>query len=94
MDIEAIDLGDQPPAIGRAKTFPSSADEAILEAPLMWGSKARVRVAARIQVAGFVLYIPVEVTNVQVGCPLPCQPVIDLAGCVPWLAAACSLRLS
>ena len=66
VDIEAIDLGEQPPAIGGAKTYTSSADEAILEAPLMWGSSARVRVSARIKVAGFVLYIPVEVTNVQV----------------------------
>ena len=84
MDIEAIDLGDEPPAIGGAKTFTSSADEAIVEAPLMWGSRARVRVSARIKVAGFVLYIPVEVTNIQVvhpahpplfrRCTLPIHP--------------------
>lgn len=67
VDIERIDLGDRPPAIGGAKTFTSSADEAILEAPLMWGSNVRVRVAVRIKILTYVLYIPVEVSNVQVG---------------------------
>jgi hypothetical protein len=67
VDIERIDLGDVPPAIGGAKTFTSSADEAILEAPLMWGSNLAVRVSVRIKVLSYVLYIPVEVSNVQAG---------------------------
>ncbi|CAL8470422.1 g9964 [Coccomyxa elongata] len=66
VDIEVLDLGTKPPAIGGAKTYTSSVDEAILEAPVMWGSDMRVRVAVRIKLGGYVLYLPVEVSNVQV----------------------------
>lgn len=67
VDIEVLDLGSLPPAIGGAKTYTSSADEAILEAPIMWGSDMRVRVAVRIKLGPYVLYVPLEVSNVQVG---------------------------
>ncbi len=66
VDIEVLDLGTKPPAIGGAKTYTSSVDEAILEAPVMWGSDMRVRVAVRIKLGGYVLYLPVEVSNIQV----------------------------
>lgn len=67
VDIEILDMGSQPPAIGGAKSYATNNDEAILEAPMLWGGDARVRVAVRIKVGGFVLYLPVEVRDLQVG---------------------------
>ena len=72
VDIEVLDLGEQPPAIGGAKSYATSNDEAVLEAPVMWGGDARVRVAVRVKLGGFVLYLPVEVRDLQVtraSCP-------------------------
>ena len=66
VDIEVLDLGKQPPAFGGAKSYSAANDEAILEAPMLWGGDARVRVAVRIKVGGFVLYLPVEVCDLQV----------------------------
>ena len=65
IDIEAIDLGTRPPALGGVKSYSSTSDEATIEATLMWGSDARVRVGARVGFESLSLYIPVEVTNVQ-----------------------------
>ena len=65
IDIEAIDLGTKPPALGGVKSYSSSSDEATIEATLMWGSDARMRVGARVGFESLSLYIPVEVTNVQ-----------------------------
>lgn len=61
-----LDLGSQPPAIGGAKTHAGTNDEAMLEAPVLWGGDARVRVAVRVKVGNFVLYLPVEVRDLQV----------------------------
>ena len=72
VDIEVLDLGEEPPAIGGAKSYATSNDEAVLEAPVMWGGDARVRVAVRVKLGGFVLYLPVEVRDLQVtraSCP-------------------------
>ena len=66
VDIEVLDLGEEPPAIGGAKSYATSNDEAVLEAPVMWGGDARVRVALRVKLGGFVLYLPVEVRDLQV----------------------------
>ena len=66
VDIEVLDLGSQPPAIGGAKSYSAANDEAILEAPVLWGGDARVRASVRIKVGQFVLYLPVEVRNLQV----------------------------
>ena len=66
VDIEVLDLGTQAPAIGGAKSYSAANDEAILEAPVLWGGDARVRVSVRIKVGGFVLYLPVEVRDLQV----------------------------
>ena len=37
-----------------------------MEMPLTWGSNARVRASARIRVAKWSFYIPVEIANIQV----------------------------
>ena len=66
VDIEVLDLGEQPPAIGGAKSYAASNDEATLEAPVLWGGDARVRVAVRVKLGGYVLYLPVEVRDLQV----------------------------
>ena len=66
VDIEVLDLGKQPPAIGGAKSYSAANDEAIIEAPVLWGGDARVRAAVRIKVGTFVLYLPVEVRDLQV----------------------------
>ena len=66
VDIEVLDLGTQPPAIGGAKSYSAANDEAIIEAPVLWGGDARVRVAVRIKVGTFVLYLPAEVRDLQV----------------------------
>lgn len=67
VDIEILDLGTEPPAIGGAKSYSAANDEAIIEAPVLWGGNARVRAAVRIKVGTFVLYLPVEVRDLQVG---------------------------
>ena len=76
VDIEVLDLGTQAPAIGGAKSYSAANDEAILEAPVLWGGDARVRASVRIKVGQFVLYLPVEVRDLQVGyiyhAPLAC----------------------
>ena len=65
VDIETIDLGSKPPAVGGVKSYQSSSDEATIETTLMWGSDARVRVSVRVGIEPLAIYIPVEVTNVQ-----------------------------
>ncbi|EIE27098.1 hypothetical protein COCSUDRAFT_45729 [Coccomyxa subellipsoidea C-169] len=84
VDIEVLDLGTKPPAIGGAKTYTSSVDEAILEAPVMWGSDMRVRVAVRIKLGGYVLYLPVEVSNIQVRADarITIAPLVDTLPCL------------
>ena len=66
VDIEILDMGSQPAAFGGAKSYPTANDEAILEAPLLWGGDARVRASVRIKVGTFVLYLPVEIRDLQV----------------------------
>ncbi|KAK9915888.1 hypothetical protein WJX75_005707 [Coccomyxa subellipsoidea] len=84
VDIEVLDLGTKPPAIGGAKTYTSSVDEAILEAPVMWGSDMRVRVSVRIKLGGYVLYLPVEVSNIQVRADarITIAPLVDTLPCL------------
>ena len=90
VDIEVLDLGEQPPAIGGAKSYATSNDEAVLEAPVMWGGDARVRVAVRVKLGGFVLYLPVEVRDLQAthaSCPS------SIHGLIPMLEySECSQR--
>ena len=93
VDIEVLDLGEQPPAIGGAKSYATSNDEAVLEAPVMWGGDARVRVAVRVKLGGFVLYLPVEVRDLQ-ATPAPRLRCIDGPALVPedMYRSACSLQ--
>ena len=65
VDIEVIDLGTKPPAIGGVKSYSATSDEATMECTLMWGSDARVRVSVRVGIEPLAIYIPAEVSNIQ-----------------------------
>lgn len=43
IEIEHMDLGKKPLQIGGIKTYETRDDEVIIEAPILWGSDARVR---------------------------------------------------
>ena len=66
VNIELIDLGTHPLAIGGVKAYETAAEEAMLEVPVQWGSNARVCVSVRVGVAGFYMNIPIEVKDIQV----------------------------
>ena len=66
IDLEIIDMGTQPISLGGVKTYASNSDETMVETTAMWGSNARVRASARVGLGPFSIYIPVEVTDVQV----------------------------
>ena len=92
VDIEVLDLGTQAPAIGGAKSYSAANDEAILEAPVLWGGDARVRASVRIKVGQFVLYLPVEVRDLQVD-TLIMRPWPASLPCIPAEAAFVSPSL-
>lgn len=66
VNIELIDLGTHPLAVGGVKAYETVAEEAMLEVPVQWGSNARVRVSVRVGLAGMYMNIPIEVRDVQV----------------------------
>jgi hypothetical protein len=43
--IEELDLGPYPPRFAGVKVYDTKDDEVIMEAPVQWGSSAKVRVA-------------------------------------------------
>lgn len=66
MDIELIDLGTHPLTIGGVKAYETNGEEVMIEVPVHWGSNMRVRVSARLGLAGYAVNIPVEVRDIQV----------------------------
>jgi hypothetical protein len=42
-------------------------DNLIIETPLILGSDMKARVAAKVRLAGYAVYIPAEVEHLQVG---------------------------
>lgn len=54
--------------VGGIKVYYSQDDEVIMESPLTWGSNAVVRASARIRIAKWSFYLPVEVSEFQVKC--------------------------
>ena len=74
VDVETLDMGTYPMSVGGVKVYKTTEDEGIFECPLTWGSNARVRISARVMLGPFILYIPVEVQNLQVG---PVPPLAD-----------------
>ena len=66
VDVETLDMGTLPMSVGGVKVYQTSEDEGIFECPLTWGSNARVRVGARLVLGPLVLYLPVEIQNLQV----------------------------
>lgn len=82
VDIELIDLGTHPLTIGGIKAYETNGEEVMIEVPVHWGSNLRVRVSARLGLAGYAVNIPVEVRDVQV------THVLHFATTVIWQAAA------
>ena len=79
VNIELIDLGTHPLAIGGVKAYETAAEEGMLEVPVQWGSNARVRVSARLGVAGYYVNVPVEVRDIQViACAKACDALSSL----------------
>lgn len=66
VDIELIDLGTHPLTIGGIKAYETNGEEVMIEVPVHWGSNMRVRVSARLGLAGYAVNIPVEVKDIQV----------------------------
>ena len=71
VDIELIDFGTKPLRVGGIKVYDTTDDEVIMETAVVWGSNARVRASARIKIAEWAFYIPIEVSDFQVN-PLFC----------------------
>lgn len=69
IDIELIDFGTKPMTVGGVKVYYSQDDEVIMESPLIWGSNAAVRASARIKIAKWSFYMPIELSDFQVSCP-------------------------
>lgn len=66
VNIELIDLGTHPIAIGGVKAYETADEESMLEVPVQWGSNARVCVSVRVGFGGMYMNIPIEVKDVQV----------------------------
>ena len=66
VSLEVLDLGTKPTKVGGVKVYRVGDEEVIMEMQAIWGSNCRVRASAQIKIAGFVIYIPVEVSNIQV----------------------------
>ena len=57
------------------KVYYSQDDEVIMESPLTWGSNAVIRASARIKISKWSFYLPVELSEFQVGMLPPfCDP--------------------
>ena len=69
VDIENLDMGTIPMSVGGVKVYQTSEDEGIFECPMTWGGDAVVRVSARIMLGPLVLYLPIEVKNLQASVP-------------------------
>lgn len=84
IDIEKLDLGGFPLAIGGIKTYTTKDDSCIFEAPIQWGSTMAVRVAARLKLGPFVVHIPIDVENVQVRAVarVSLRPLVDELPCL------------
>jgi Ca2+-dependent lipid-binding protein len=84
VDIERLDLGGYPLAIGGIKTYATKDDSCIFEAPIQWGSALAVRVAARLKLGPFVVHVPIDVENVQVRAVarVSLRPLVDELPCL------------
>lgn len=67
-----------------------------MEAPVIFGSGLRIRVAAKLRIpgTGYAVYFPVEVSSIQVGCCQPRQPAMCHNACFALkMVPACTSRL-
>ncbi|CAD7700524.1 unnamed protein product [Ostreobium quekettii] len=84
IDIERMDLGSKPLKIGGFKTYETREDEVIMEAPLLWGSNANIRVSARIKLGPIAIYVPVVVQNIQLHAVarITIRPLVETLPCL------------
>lgn len=84
IDMECLDLGTRPIRIGGIKVYETNEDEVILEAPILWGSNAKIRIAAKIRVAGVMVYVPVEVTDIVMKAEsrITIKPLVETLPCL------------
>eukprot|EP00803_Ostreobium_quekettii_P010414 evm.model.scf_2737EXC.1 EVM.evm.TU.scf_2737EXC.1 scf_2737EXC:263-9582(+) len=84
IDIEKMDLGNHPMKIGGFKTYETREDEVIMEAPLLWGSSAHIRVSARIRLGPVVIYVPIVIRNIQLHAVarITIRPLVETLPCL------------
>ncbi|KAK9809105.1 hypothetical protein WJX72_009433 [[Myrmecia] bisecta] len=84
ISIETLDLGTRPIRVGGVKMYESKEEEVKMEVAAIWGSNARIRVVARLKIAGFVLEIPVEVANIQMKATarITLKPLVETLPCL------------
>lgn len=84
IDIETLDLGGHPLAVGGIKTYSTKDDSCILEAHVQWGGELKVRVGARLKLGPFVVHVPIEVEDVQMRAVarISLRPLVDDLPCV------------
>ena len=72
------------------QVYDTREDNLITEAPLIFGSGLRVRVSAKLRIpgTGYAVYLPVEVSNIQVCCFCAVSPLrlVSLGPSAPMLA--------
>mmetsp|Transcript_9432 Transcript_9432/g.22710 ORF Transcript_9432/g.22710 Transcript_9432/m.22710 type:complete len:583 (-) Transcript_9432:189-1937(-) len=84
LDVECFDLGDRPIRIGGIKVYETNEDEVIIEAPILWGSNSTIRIAARVRLAGVVVYIPIEVGDIVLKAEsrITIKPLVETLPCL------------
>ncbi|KAL3130563.1 hypothetical protein ABBQ38_008369 [Trebouxia sp. C0009 RCD-2024] len=84
VNIELIDLGTHPIAIGGVKAYETADEESMLEVPVQWGSNARVCVSVRVGFGGMYMNIPIEVKDVQLKARarVTLKPLVETIPCL------------
>ena len=63
--IDVLDLGSRPFRLDSVKTYESSGEELVVEAPLFWGGDIVLRVTAEAELGGKIVDLPVEISCIQ-----------------------------
>mmetsp|Transcript_21148 Transcript_21148/g.58683 ORF Transcript_21148/g.58683 Transcript_21148/m.58683 type:complete len:654 (+) Transcript_21148:121-2082(+) len=84
LEIECLDLGNRPIRIGGIKVYETNEDEVILEAPILWGSNAKIRLSARLRLGPAMMYVPVEVSDIVMKAEsrITIKPLVETLPCL------------
>eukprot|EP00210_Caulerpa_lentillifera_P009648 g9204.t1 len=84
IDIEHINLGDHPMKLGGIKTYETREDEVIIEAPVLWGSNAQIRVSVSLQLGPLRIFIPVVLKDVLLHAiaRITIRPLVETLPCL------------